>query len=391
MFAVGQFRRVLFKPTETFLYNYLAAFRRIVPVCITFQRENVAMFPFHHPIMELYAWDILNRGLRWMRRQIRRNSSDLRYDLSKTFKTIKQYDVRVLHAHFGYTGSEVMSVKRKTNLPLVTTFYGEDVSAMANSEKWQLVYAQLFAEGDLFLVEGPNMKKRLFEIGCPPEKANIQRIALLMDRYPFRKRLPKTRAQSVRILFCGSFREKKGLIYALDAVRLAHERFSNIEFRIIGDGELRPQVEQTIDRYHMRSYTVPLGFQSHQRMIEEMDAADIFIHPSVTATNGDSEGGAPTTILEAQACGLPVLSTTHADIPNVVAPGESALLAPERDAETLSDHLCSLLSEPKCWAKMGITGRAFIEKYHNIDIEVRSLENHYYSLAGISEKYFLFS
>jgi colanic acid/amylovoran biosynthesis glycosyltransferase len=386
MITVAHFRRVLFKPTETFLYNYLTAFRRIVPVCITFQRENQEQFPFFHPLVELYSWDILSRGRRWMRRQIWRNSSDSRYDLSKTFKAIKQYDVRVLHAHFGYTGSEVLPVKRKTVLPLVTTFYGEDVSALANSEKWQLVYAQLFAEGDLFLVEGPNMKKRLLEIGCPSEKASIQRIALPIDRYPFRQRLPKRKGKTVRIFFCGSFREKKGLIYALDAVRRAHDRFSNIEFRIIGDGELRPQVEQTLDQYHMRSYTVPLGFQSHQCMIEEMDAADIFIHPSVTAANGDSEGGAPTTILEAQACGLPVLSTMHADIPNVVVPGESALLAPERDAETLSDHLCTLLGEPECWGKMGMSGRAFIEKYHNIDIEVGSLENHYYSLAGISEE-----
>ena len=390
MLYVGQFRRVLFKPTETFLYNYLTAFRRIVPICFTFRRENVDLFPFHHPIMELYAWDIWNRGVRKAYHRIFRylfsDCDELTYDLPKTFETIKKCDIKVLHAHFGYTGSEVLPVKRKTTLPLVTTFYGEDVSALANSEKWQLAYAQLFAEGDLFLVEGPNMKKRLLEIGCPSEKANIQRIALFMDRYPFRQRLPKTGEQSVRILFCGSFREKKGLIYALDAVRRAHDRFSNIEFRIIGDGELRPQVEQALDRYHMRSYIVLLGFQSHQRMIEEMSAADIFISPSITAANGDSEGGAPTTILEAQACGLPVLSTTHADIPNVVALGESALLAPEHDAETLSDHLCTLLSESECWGKMGMSGRAFVEKYHNIDIEVRSLENHYYSLAGISKE-----
>lgn len=390
MLHVGQFRRILFKPTETFLYNYMTAFRHIVPVCFTFQRKNADLFPFQHPIVELYEWDAWNKGLRRVRQRIRRHvfrdDTRLNYNFSKTFKAIQKYNVQVIHAHFGYTGSEVLPLKRKTVLPLVTTFYGEDVSALANSEKWQLAYAQLFAEGDLFLVEGPNMKKRLLEIGCPPEKANIQRIALLMDKYPFRQRLPKTGGQFVRILFCGSFREKKGLIYALDAVRFAHDKFSNIEFRIIGDGELRPQVEQTLDRYHMRSYIALLGFQSHQRMIEEMDAADIFIHPSVTAANGDSEGGAPTTILEAQACGLPVLSTTHADIPNVVAPGESALLAPERDVETLSDHLCTLLSEPESWAKMGMSGRTFVEKYHNIDIEVRSLENHYYSLAGISEE-----
>jgi colanic acid/amylovoran biosynthesis glycosyltransferase len=388
MLHVGQFRRILFKPTETFLYNYMTAFRHIVPICFTFQRENADLFPFQHPIVELYEWDAWNKGLRRVRqrvrRQVLRDDTDLSYNLSKTFKAIQKYNVQVIHAHFGYTGCRVLPVKHKTGLPLVTTFYGEDISALPRCERWRRAYAQLFAEGDLFLVEGPYMQKRLCEIGCPSEKASIQRIAVQMDRYPFRHRLPKGKGETVRIFFCGSFREKKGLVYALDAVRRVHERFSNLEFRIIGDGELRPQVEQAVDRFQMHSYTTLLGFQSHQRMIEEMNAADIFIHPSVTAENGDSEGGAPTTILEAQACGLPVVSTTHADIPNVVTPGESALLAPERDAETLSDHLCTLLSEPECWGKMGMSGRAFVETNHNIDTEVKSLEDKYHTLAGIS-------
>ena len=118
-------------------------------------------------------------------------------------------------------------------------------------------------------------------------------------------------------------------------------------------------------------------------MIEEMDAADIFIHPSVTAANGDSEGGAPTTILEAQVCGLPVVSTTHADIPSIVVPGESAMLAPERDVVTLGNYLCTLLSEPERWAEMGMLGRSFVERYHNVATEIGPLEERYYTLAGI--------
>jgi len=289
--------------------------------------------------------------------------------------------VKVLHAHFGYTGRQVLPIKNKSGLPLITTFYGEDLSALPKIEKWNRAYQELFTEGDLFLVEGPHMRERLIELGCPPEKAALQRIAIFIERYPFRQRSPKTKGQKVRILFCGSFREKKGLNYALEAVARAHESFPNLEFQIIGDGELRPQIEQIIDQHHMGDYTTLLGFQSHQRIIEEMNSADIFIHPSVTAANGDSEGGAPTTILEAQACGLPVLSTVHADIPNIVVPGESALLSPERDVVTLSDNLYTLLNEPEQWGKMGQSGRRFVEQNHDIAKEVQVLENYYYRLA----------
>jgi colanic acid/amylovoran biosynthesis glycosyltransferase len=318
-----------------------------------------------------------------MRRRIKPRRPDLKYDVPRTFEVLNRYDVRVLHAHFGYTGSQVLPVRKRTGLPLITTFYGHDISALARSTRWRQAYAQLFVQGDVFLVEGPSMRRRLVDLGCPPEKAGVQRIALHLDNYPFRQRLPKRRGETVRVLFCGRFLEKKGLIYALDAVRRARDRFSDLEFRLVGDGELRPQVERAIERYQMGSYTVLVGFQSHRRLIEEMDRADIFIHPSVTAADGDSEGGAPTTILEAQACGLPIVSTMHADIPSVVVPGQSALLAPERDADTLSRHLCALLRAPEKWATMGLRGRAFLEQYHNMDIEALALEDRYYSLAGL--------
>jgi colanic acid/amylovoran biosynthesis glycosyltransferase len=390
MLAVAQFRRAFFLSTETFIYNYLTALRRVVPVCIGFQKTNLEQFPFEHTLVELYSWSIWNRGWRWLRggfwkkeSYLKEKESYFKYDLPKTFETLERHNVRVLHAHFGFTGSLILPVKHETGLPLVTTFYGSDTSVLPRSEKWLRAYEHLFAEGDLFLVEGPYMRQRLLELGCLPEKANIQRIALPVYRYPFRRRLPKEKTDKVRLLFCGTFREKKGLLSALDAVRYAHERFSNLEFRIIGDGELRSQIEEKIGRHQMTSYTTLLGFQSHQRMIEEMDAADIFIHPSVTAANGDSEGGAPTTILEAQVCGLPVVSTTHADIPSIVVPGESAMLAPERDVATLGDYLCTLLSEPERWAEMGTLGRSFVERYHNVATEIGALEEHYHTLAGI--------
>jgi len=384
VFAVAHFRRKLFISTETFLYTYLSSFSRIIPVCITFQKASLEQFPYSHPLVELYSWNIWSRGWRWLGQRIWQDKSELRYDLPRTSKALRQHDVRVLHAHFGYTGSQVLPVKEKTGLPLVTTFYGEDISALARLDRWQRAYSELFNRGDFFLVEGPHMQKQLLNIGCPPGRAGIQRIALKLDRYPFRQRLPKGKTGTIRLLFCGSFREKKGLVHALDAARIAHERFPKLEFYVLGDGELRLQVEQRIERYQMASYTHLLGFQSHQRMIEEMTAADIFISPSVTAANGDSEGGAPTTILEAQSCGVPVLSTDHADIPNVVMPGQSALLAPEGDTETLGKNLCTLLAEPERWAEMGRHGRAFVERYHNITCEIRSLEELYSTLAKVS-------
>ncbi len=113
-------------------------------------------------------------------------------------------------------------------------------------------------------------------------------------------------------------------------------RVPDLELRIIGDGESRAEVEQYIAEHHLEPYTRLLGYQPHQVFHEQLEEAHLFIQPSVTSENGDSEGGAPTVLLEAQACGVPVLATYHADIPEVVRDGESALLAPERDPESLA-------------------------------------------------------
>jgi colanic acid/amylovoran biosynthesis glycosyltransferase len=153
-------------------------------------------------------------------------------------------------------------------------------------------------------------------------------------------------------------------------------------FHIGGDGEMRDAVEADLDRLRMQPWTRLLGFLSHSEMLDEMNRADLFIQPSVTAADGDSEGGAPTTILEAQACGLPVLATEHADIPNVVVPERSALLAPERDVDALLAHLRSLLKEQDRWASMGNAGREHVCRFHDVSVEQRALEAHYHSLAG---------
>jgi colanic acid/amylovoran biosynthesis glycosyltransferase len=117
-----------------------------------------------------------------------------------------------------------------------------------------------------------------------------------------------------------------------------------------------------------------LNYREYLKRVEE---ADIFLHPSVTASDGDSEGGAPTTILEAQAMGLPVIATEHADIPNVVVPDRSALLSAERDVNGLARNILFLLENQQLWSRMGKTGREFVEQYHDIKKEVLNLEEKY--------------
>jgi colanic acid/amylovoran biosynthesis glycosyltransferase len=297
-------------------------------------------------------------------------------------QVIRQRNACLIHAHFGPVAWRALSLKRVLGLPLVTTFYGHDMAPeLAQQPSWPKRRRELFEQGDLFLVEGPFMRQRLVDLGCPACKVQIQPVAIDLNGIPFRPRLPSADGKVI-IMFAGRFCEKKGLLYALEAVRDVRRSGRNVEFRVIGDGPLSSMVRRFVFENDMEDCVRLLGFLDHRAYLCEMDKADIFLHPSVTASNGDSEGGAPTTILEAQAMGMPVVSTYHADIPNVVVPGNSALLTAERDCEGLVRSLASLLDNPSDWAEMGRAGRAHMETCHNIKLEVLSLEDKYLALLN---------
>jgi len=348
---------------------------------VGYERDGGDRYPVDCPWIALHPPGSLSA--RWLTARTRWLGGDphARWATRRLRRALRRHGTAVLHAHFGYTGHQILAVKAQTGLPLVTSFYGEDASALPREPGWRKRYAELFARGDRFLVEGPAMRQRLVMLGCKPEKLVIQPIAIPVERYPFRERRRRD-GQPVQILFCASLREKKGLAYALEALARVRADHADVTLRVAGDGPERPAIERLLDRLDLRDAVEMLGSIPHPEFVKELEAADLFVQPSVTARDGDTEGGAPTTLLEAQACGVPILSTLHADIPNVVGHGESGLLAPERNSDALASHLELLLEEPERWPAMSRAGRARVLQFHDLPRQVERLEDLYLSLAG---------
>jgi len=372
---VAHFRSFYLSQTETFIYQYLKNFKRVSPLVFTLNILNNDQFPFseiHSALYKPYFWG--NLVSRFGRNILKRDF--------KMESLIKKFNISLIHSHFGPDGYHLLPLKKKTGIPLITTFYGYDMSMLPKQKEWMERYQKLFRLGDLFLVEGNHMKKGLIQIGCPEKKVKVQHIAIDIEKIPSRLRTPKSQKEEIIILFCGRFSEKKGLLYALKAVGEVVKSFNSIEFRIIGDGELRQEVDDYIKSANMGKWVKLLGMKSYDEVIRELDSADIFLHPSVTASDGDSEGGAPTIILEAQAAGLPVISTLHADIPEVVIDGRTGFLVKERDIPAIAERLEYLLKNQGVWQEMGRNGREHMSRNYNISHEVKKLEDIYLSLVG---------
>lgn len=368
--------------TETFIAQYIKCQQTYQPILIVnrFQDGLDEQIPIKTPIFPLE--EINKRGswswaLDWFDRRIIRRKP---YTLVLRILVLK-YRVALLHAHFGYRGVQALPIKRNLNLPLVTTFYGNDMSEMLKDPSQDNRYDNLFQEGDLFFVEGPYMRTRLIDIGCPVEKIKVQRIAIETSAIPFRVR-SWPQEDPLRLLFCGRLVEKKGLIYGLQAVSLLAKDNSKLELRVIGDGPLRGQMELEVNKLQLNNQVKFLGYQNYTNYLNEIQNAHILLTPSVTATDGDSEGGAPTVLLEAQASGLPIVATNHADIPNVVQPDKSAILVQERDSQALATALQTVIDNPNSWATMGKCGRQWVERHHDIHVETRRLENEYAALLN---------
>jgi len=373
--VVAQLHHCFFEKSETFIYQAIVHLNRFYPLFVAWEFRNLNQFPVTDADCHSLAAE--RKGWRWLLQGFARRILG-RELLTERF--LKLRHARLLHAHFGHDGVWALRLKRALHLPLVTTFYGHDMSQASSLASWEKGYRRLFKEGDLFLVEGPHMRQRLNELGCPAEKIEIQRIAILVANLPFRLRCPKKNGEKTIIVFSGRFVEKKGLLIALQALADVQRTHPVFEFRIIGDGPLRMEIERFIQNHEMNSFVRLLGFLNYNDYLEQMKKADLFLHPSITAADGDSEGGAPTTILEAQAMGLPVLSTRHADIPNIVDPGQSALLSGERDSNELAANIISLLMNQQCWPQMGAAGRRHVETFHDIKKEIPRLESRYSNL-----------
>ena len=283
--------------------------------------------------------------------------------------------VELIHAHFGDIGNYSIRLRLLLKRPLIVSFYGIDV-AIADST----TYAELFKTENNITVLSNDMKNDLIRLGCSEKKIIIHHLGVDLNKFSYNERHVNP-SEKIKFLCVGRFVEKKGIIYAIKAFSKLLLKHKNIELRIIGDGEMRKEIENQIYDLEIQNEVILLGSHPHSKVIEELHSSHIFILPSITAKNGDKEG-TPTVLMEAQATGMPVISTYHAGIPEVVINDKTGYLVKEKDVNALYKRMDYLVKNPELWHELGKNGRKHIEEKYNISKQVAILEEIYKSFAG---------
>lgn len=307
----------------------------------------------HNPAITLRSLNLFKHG---------REASSLKliYWTAAFIKRAKLYDI--VHAHFGPNGLLAVALRNigaiNPTAKIITTFYGYDVHRYPRNHG-QNVYQPLFDQCDRILALSQTMKRDLVALGCPDNKAVVHHIGTDVGRFCLSVRQPSSDG-IVRLVSIARLVEKKGLEYAIQAVGRASAAGQPLSYDIVGDGELRGRLESLIIDLKLEKIVHLLGWKTQQEVVEILNRAHILLAPSVTAESGDQEG-TPVALMEAMAIGLPVISTHHSGIPEMIRDGICGHLVPERDADALADRILDLARHPERWGAMGTAGRAIVE------------------------------
>lgn len=346
--------------SETFIYDQVANIKKYNSVVLAESKLNSKNFPYK----KIYvSSESKKHHMNWI--LYRTIGKSTFYD-----KIIKKINPDIFHAHFGNDGVFFLPLKKKFNKPFLTSFYGKDASVLLKSKYWLKQYKKLFIEGDKFLALSEFVKNKIVSAGCKKEKVVVQRLGINTSKFRYKKRKEK---DNLNIIFVGRLVEKKGGVYLMKAFEEISKKYDNVNLKIIGDGPERVKMKKLAKRNNKIKF---FGSQTHDVVKKELYNSDIFTMPSITASDGDTEGQGAV-ILEAQATGLPVVSTYHNGIPEAVKNNDTGLLVKEKDYKNLAKKIEYLINNKKARVKYGIKGSKNVKKNFEMKKQIKKLENIY--------------
>jgi len=183
---------------------------------------------------------------------------------------------------------------------------------------------------------------------------------------------PQPQGDRPLLLSIGRLTEKKGFSHLIAASRCLKDRGYDFTCHIVGEGPLRRELETLITQLGLKDTVTLCGAMPHETVIEKYRQAALFVLPCITAKDGDRDG-IPNVLLEAMAMQVPVVSTRHSGIPELVQDRINGLLVPPGDEDTLTNALAELLDAPALRTQLGQLGRQTVMKDFDVERNVRHL------------------
>jgi glycosyltransferase involved in cell wall biosynthesis len=285
----------------------------------------------------------------------------------------QERDIRILHAHHGNLGALLLPFRRKAGIPMVTSFRGKCATTGGQLKEYLATLPTLFRESERVFPVCNSLADRVVRLGCPPEKIRVLYGGIDVSKFAYRPSRDRGKCDIVSV---GRLVEKKGHHVLLEAFSKIRSVRPDATLTVIGAGNGKGKLAKLAARLRLGDSFRLRDPIRYDEMPEEFRKYDIFCAPSVTAADGDVEG-IPNTLKEAMATGLPVISTFHAGIPELVTSGLDGILVKEGSVGALAQALEYFVANPRVWETYGAEARKTVENRFNVERQL-AVQARYY-------------
>jgi colanic acid/amylovoran biosynthesis glycosyltransferase len=279
----------------------------------------------------------------------------------------RSHNVGCILAEYGTNGADITPTARRLGLPLVVHFHGHDAHREPDLIPYADKYPAMFRYARSIVSVSRLMTQKLLQMGAPEEK-------IVYNPYGAREYFFNVQPDyGPTLLAVGRFADIKAPYLTIAAFREIAPRYPDARLVMVGDGPLLECCKSLAITWGIKDRIVFTGPLTHDQFLPLMAKARAFVQHSVTTTYGDAEG-TPNSVLEAQAAGLPVISTRHAGICEAVIHGTTGFLCAERDIEATAIAMARFLENESLAREMGAAAREHIRTNYSIDRHISTLQ-----------------
>jgi len=285
--------------------------------------------------------------------------------LAKRFKeyiTKNNMKFDLIHAHFTYPqGYVAVELGKEFNVPVIATAHGHDVYELPFKNKnWNKKISLVLKNANhITTVSYLNKQILTDKLNIDKDKISVipngfnPNIFKIIPKKIARKKLGLKENKKI-ILTVSRLYPEKGLEYLINAVDIVvnDNKKRDVLCIIIGDGILRKKIENMLPELNLKEYIKLAGFKPHEEIPIWMNAADVFVLPSL-------EEGNPTVMFEALGCGLPFIGTKVGGIPEIITSEDCGLLTEPANSKDLAEKI--LMALEREWNRKTI--RKYAEQF----------------------------
>ena len=357
--------------SESWLYWQISELKRYRVYVLTYEYKNPQEYPYPFikilPISSKITRYMLKMPLLILER--RRPRLDLR-ELFIISRIIKQEKIKIIQAHFGWTGYRFLELTSKFNLPYIVWFYGSD----AFRSQYQAMVQELINSPVIFCCTSNALKRRLEELGCSGERVYVFhpgiRLPTQLPNKMFKHKEP------LRIISIGRLTDVKDPCALVKIAKILQEKGIDFTWQHFGDGDLRPMVEAEIAKHNLTNRFFLLGERPNEQVLEALKFADVMVHNAVIAPDGGREAFG-FVLVEASAFGVPVVSVRVGGIPEIVQDQKTGFLLDEGDIEGMAEKVILLAKNPELREQFGREAYRFASQKFDLNSQIKKLEEFY--------------